>query len=44
MTYPLGNRALKRICGKRIMCGRIGVGGIEGGTNGGKSAGEGEFR
>ena len=30
MPYPLGNRALKRICGKRIMCGRIGVGGIGG--------------
>ena len=31
MPYPLGNRALKRIFGKRIMCGRTGVGGIWGG-------------
>ena len=30
MPYPLGNRASKRICGKRIICGRIGVGGIGG--------------
>ena len=32
MPYPLGNRALKRIFGKRIICGRTGVwGGFGGG-------------